>query len=133
MMTGTTPVAIFGIGNLLQLMQAGNVVGFAVDGDTRSPLGPNIPTFREIGYTRHLEPTFFGVYAPTGTPKPFVDKVQAAIVKVASNPEFQKRHMTARGLTAVLNTPEQFAKNLEEERAAGLDAIKASGLYPNIK
>src|SRR4051812_16788542 len=94
MMTGTTPIAIFGIGNLLQLINGGKVRGLAVDGDTRSPLGPDIPTFREIGYTRHLEPTFFGVYAPTGTPKPFIDKVQAAIVKVAANPEFQKRHMT---------------------------------------
>jgi tripartite-type tricarboxylate transporter receptor subunit TctC len=133
MMTGTTPIAIFGIGNLLQLMNAGKIVGFAVDGDKRSPLAPDIPTFREVGYTKHLEPTFFGIYAPIGTPRPFIDKVQAGIVKVASNPEFQKRHMTARGLTAVLNTPAEFAKDLERERAAGLESIKASGLYPDVK
>jgi tripartite-type tricarboxylate transporter receptor subunit TctC len=62
-----------------------------------------------------------------------IDKVHAAIVKVASNPEFQKRHMESRGLTAVLNTPEEFAKELVAERAEGLAAIKDSGLYPNIK
>jgi tripartite-type tricarboxylate transporter receptor subunit TctC len=133
MMTGTTPIAIFGIGNLLQLINSGKVVGLAVDGDKRSPLGPNIPTFTEIGYTKHLAPTFFGIYAPTGTPKPIIDKMHAGIVKVASNSEFQKRHMTARGLTAVLNTPAEFAKELEKERADGIEAIKASGLYPNVK
>jgi tripartite-type tricarboxylate transporter receptor subunit TctC len=133
MMTGTTPIAIFGIGNIRQLIETGKVVGLAVDGDKRSPLGPTIPTFKEIGYTKYLAPSFFGVYAPTGTPKPMVDKFHAGIVKVASNPEFQKRHMTARGLTAVLNTPAEFAKDLVEERAEGLEAIKASGLYPNIK
>jgi tripartite-type tricarboxylate transporter receptor subunit TctC len=133
MMTGTTPIAIFGIGNLLQFIRNGKIVGFAVDGDKRSPLAPNIPTFKEAGYTKHLAPSFFGIYAPTGTPKPMIDKVHAAIVKVASNPEFQKRHMESRGLTAVLNTPEEFAKELVTERAEGLAAIKDSGLYPNIK
>ena len=40
-------------------------------------------------------PTFFGIYAPAGTPKPIIDKVNAAIVKVGSKPEFQKRNMIA--------------------------------------
>ena len=133
MMTGTTPIAVFGIGNIKQLIDTGKIVGLAVDGDTRSPLGPGIPTFKEVGYTKYLAPAFFGIFAPTGTPRPMIDKFHAGLVKVASNPEFQKRHMIARGLTAVLNTPEEFAKELVTERAEGLEAIKASGLYPNVK
>jgi len=133
MLTGTTPIAIFGVGNIKQLIETGKVVGLAVDGDTRSPLAPSIPTFKEMGYAKYLSPSFFGVYAPTGTPRAMIDQFHAGMVKVASNPEFQKRHMTARGLTAVLNKPEEFAKELVEERAESLEAIKASGLYPNIK
>jgi tripartite-type tricarboxylate transporter receptor subunit TctC len=133
MMTNTTQIAIFGIGNLIQLIRDGKILGLAVDGDTRSPLAPEIPTFRETGYTRHLAPTFFGIYAPTGTPQPLIDKFQAGVAKVASNPEFQNRHMNSRGLTAVLNTPEEFAKQLVQERDEGLEAVKASGLYPNVK
>jgi tripartite-type tricarboxylate transporter receptor subunit TctC len=133
MMTGTTPIVVFGIGNIKQLIETGKVVGFAVDGDKRSPLAPSIPTFKELGYTQYLAPAFFGIYAPTGTPRPMIDKFHAALVKIASNPEFQQRHMIARGLTAVLNTPEEFAKELVTERAEGLEAIKASGLYPDVK
>jgi tripartite-type tricarboxylate transporter receptor subunit TctC len=133
MMTNTTQIAIFGIGNLIQLIKAGKVVGLAVDGDKRSPLAPQIPTFREAGHTRHLAPTFFGIYAPAGTPKHLIEKFQAGVAKVASNPEFQKRHMDSRALTAVLNTPAEFAKQLEQERIDALAAIKASGLYPNVK
>jgi tripartite-type tricarboxylate transporter receptor subunit TctC len=133
MMTNTTQIAIFGIGNLIQLIRDGKIVGLAVDGDQRSPLAPDIPTFKETGYTRHLAATFFGIYAPTGTPRPMIDKFQAGVAKVASNPEFQKRHMNSRALTAVLNKPDEFAKQLEQERVEALDAIKASGLYPNIK
>jgi tripartite-type tricarboxylate transporter receptor subunit TctC len=108
-------------------------VGLAVDGDKRSALAPEIPTFKEAGYTQHLAPTFFGIYAPTGTPRSLIDKFQVAVAKIASDPEFQKKHMNSRALTAVLNTPDEFAKQLEQERIEGLAAIKASGLYPNVK
>jgi tripartite-type tricarboxylate transporter receptor subunit TctC len=133
MMTGTTPVAIFGIGNLVQLIRNGNVLGFAVDGDKRSPLAPNIPTFKEVGYTVHVWASSFGMHMPLGTPKPIADKLHDAIVKVASDPEFQKRHMIARGLSAVLNSPEEFAKEIETDIELGRDVVKASGLYPDVK
>jgi tripartite-type tricarboxylate transporter receptor subunit TctC len=133
MLTGTTPVAIFGIGNLIQFIRNGKILGFAVDGDQRSPLAPEIPTFRELGYTVHVWAASFGMHAPAGTPKPIVDKVNKAIVKIASNPEFQKRHMISRGLTPALDTPENFAKQLEIEAALGRDVVKASGLYPDVK
>jgi tripartite-type tricarboxylate transporter receptor subunit TctC len=133
MLTNTTQIAVFGIGNLITLIRGGKIVGLAVDGDKRSALAPEIPTFKEAGYTQHLAPTFFGIYAPTGTPRPLIDKFQLAVAKIASNPEFQKRHMDSRALTAVLNTPDEFAKQLEQERIESLDAIKASGLYPNVK
>lgn len=133
MMTNTTQIAIFGIGNLITLIRSGKIVGLAVDGDKRSELAPDIPTFREAGFTQHLAPTFFGIYAPTGTPRPLIDKFQAGVAKIASNPEFQKRHMYSRALTAVLNTPDEFAKQLAQERIEAREAIKASGLYPNVK
>ena len=133
MLTGTTPIAMFGIGNLIQFIRNGTILGLAVDGDQRSPLAPDIPTFKEIGYKEHLMATFFGIYAPTGTPKPIIDKLNNAIVKVASKPEFQQKHMISRGLTPVLSSPEQFAKELETDRAEGLAVVKASGLYPDVK
>ncbi|MFZ3358215.1 MAG: tripartite tricarboxylate transporter substrate binding protein, partial [Xanthobacteraceae bacterium] len=74
MLTGTTQIAIFGIGNLVSFIRDGKVVGLAIDGDKRSPLAPEIPTFKEAGYTKHISATFFGIYAPAGTPKPIVDK-----------------------------------------------------------
>jgi tripartite-type tricarboxylate transporter receptor subunit TctC len=133
MLSGTTQAAIFGIGNLISFIRNGKIVGLAVDGDSRSPLAPDIPTFRESGYTEHVMAAFFGLYAPSGTPKPIIDKLNAAVVKVASKPEFQKRHMIPRGLAPVLDTPEHFAQALETDRAEGLMVVKASGLYPGAK
>jgi tripartite-type tricarboxylate transporter receptor subunit TctC len=133
MLSGTTPVAIFGIGNLVQFLRSGKIVGLAVDGDKRSPLGPDIPTFRELGFTVHVMAASFALHAPAGTPKSVVDRINKEVVKIASNPEFQKRHMTPRGLIPVLDTPEEFAKQLEIDRVEGHDVVVGSGLYPDVK
>ena len=133
MMTGTTPVAIFGIGNLVQLIRAGKVVGFAVDSDKRSPLAPEIPTFKESGYPLHSWASSFGLHMPGGTPKPIVDKINKAVVKIASDEEFQKRHLLARGLAPVLDTPEQFAQTIKSGGGFGPRRGEGLRLYPDLK
>jgi tripartite-type tricarboxylate transporter receptor subunit TctC len=133
MLTGTTQIAIFGIGNLVSFIQAGKIVGLAIDGDKRSPLAPDIPTFKEAGYTAHIAPVFFGIFAPAGTPKPIVDKLYKAIATVGAKPDFQQRFLISRGLTPVFSSPDQFAQELPADRAEGLAVVKASGLYPDVK
>jgi tripartite-type tricarboxylate transporter receptor subunit TctC len=133
MLNGTTQIAIFGIGNLISFMRAGKITGLAIDGDTRSPLAPEIPTFKEAGYNEHISATFFGIFAPTGTPQPIIDKLNKAIVAVESNPDFQQKFLISRGLSPALESAEQFAKELPADRAEGLSVIKASGLYPDVK
>jgi len=133
MLNGTTQIAIFGIGNLISYIQAGTIVGLAIDGDERSPMDPTIPTFKEAGYTQHISATFFGIMAPTGTPQPIIDKLNKAIVAVESKPDFQQRFLISRGLTPNLESAEQFGKELVADRAEGLSVVKASGLYPDVK
>jgi tripartite-type tricarboxylate transporter receptor subunit TctC len=132
MLSGTTPIAMFGIGNLKSLIAAGKIVGLAVDGDQRSPLAPSIPTFKEAGHPI-AGTSFFGLYAPTGTPKPIIDRLYKEVHKIASDPEFQQKHLIARGLTPVLSSPEEFEKDLDGERIASHTIVKTSGLYPNVK
>jgi tripartite-type tricarboxylate transporter receptor subunit TctC len=132
MLSGVTPVAAFGIGNLIQLIRQGKVIGLAVDGDERSPLAPSIPTFKELGYTLEVWTSAYSLLAPARTPKPVIDKVYNAVVKIGKDPEFQKRFIIPRGLTPVFNTPDQFAKIIEAELAIGLDVVKASKLYPDV-
>ncbi len=133
MLNGTTQIAIFGIGNLVSFIRDNKIVGLAIDGDTRSPLAPEIPTFKEVGYTKHIAATFFGIFAPAGTPKPIIDRLNAAIVAVESKPDFQQKFLVSRGLTPVLESADQFAKELVADRAEGLSVVKASGLYPDVK
>jgi tripartite-type tricarboxylate transporter receptor subunit TctC len=133
MLNGTAQIAIFGIGNLVSFIRDGKIMGLAIDGDTRSPLAPDIPTFKEVGYKEHISATFFGIYAPAGTPKPIVNKLNKAIVAIESKLDFQQKFLINRGLTPVLESADQFAKELVADRAEGLAVVKASGLYPDVK
>lgn len=133
MLTGTAQIAIFGIGNLVAFLRDGKIAGLAVDGDARSPLAPDIPTFKETGYKEHIAATFFGIYAPAGTPKPIIAKLNKAIVSVEAEADFQQKYLINRGLTPVLESAEQFASELVADRAEGRATVKASGLYPNVK
>jgi tripartite-type tricarboxylate transporter receptor subunit TctC len=133
MLNGTTQIAIFGIGNLVQFIRDGKIAGLAMDGDTRSPLAPDIPTFKEAGYNDHISATFFGIFAPAGTPKPIIDKLNKAIAAIGSKPDFQQRFLISRGLAPVFDTADEFAKDLVADRAEGLAVVKASGLYPGVK
>ena len=133
MLNGTTQIAIFGIGNVVSLIRDEKIVGLAIDGDTRSPLAPDIPTFKEVGYTEHIVATFFGIFAPAGTPQPIIDMLNQAIVAAESKSDFQQKFMISRGLTPSLQSAEQFAARLPADRAEGLAVVKASGLYPDVK
>jgi tripartite-type tricarboxylate transporter receptor subunit TctC len=133
MLNGSTQIAIFGIGNLISFMRDGKIIGLAIDGDTRSPLAPDIPTFKEAGYNQHISATFFGIFAPVGTPAPIVDKLNKAIAAVGSKPDFQQRFLISRGLAPVFDSPAEFARDLVADRAEGLAVVKASGLYPDVK
>jgi tripartite-type tricarboxylate transporter receptor subunit TctC len=128
MLTGTTQIAIFGIGNVIQFIRSGKIVGLAVDGDKHSPLAPDIPTFKELGFTDFIGAASFGIYAPTGTPKAIIDKLNAALVKVGEDPDFQQRNMIPRGLAPVFNSPEEFAK----ERSPTAPRLSPSSRTPGF-
>ena len=98
----------------------------------RNPLVPEVPTFAQAGHPV-AGTTFFGLYAPMGTPKPIIERIYAETKKIVSKPDFQKKFLIGRGLASVLSTPDEFEKNLVEERAIAHDIIKRSGLYPNVK
>lgn len=130
MLTGSTPVAFFGIGNWLPHLASGAVRPIAVDGDTRSPLLPEVPTLRELGYTADLTRTYFGLVAPSGTPQSIVTRIYEQVLAIGSNPEFRRKRLVEVGLEPVFDEPEAFARYLKEDRVRASRIVKAAGLTP---
>ena len=69
-------------------INAGQYRALAVLSHDRLPLLPDVPTFRELGYPTVVGETWFAVFAPAGTPKPVVDKLNAALRKITSSASF---------------------------------------------
>jgi tripartite-type tricarboxylate transporter receptor subunit TctC len=106
------------------------MTGLVVDGERRSPLFPDIPTLREIGYRGPLTRSYFALYAPTGTPAAVITRIAADVRQIAGEPAFRDKHLIARGLEPVLDTPQEFAQFLARDRAEAQRVVKDAGLQP---
>jgi tripartite-type tricarboxylate transporter receptor subunit TctC len=129
-LSGSTPIAFLGMQNFISHLQSGTMNGLAVDGMQRSPLFPDIPTLAELGYRGNLTRVYFGLVVPAGTPRPIIDKIRADVARVGSEDAFRKKQFIDRALEPVLNTPEEFARFLVEDRATSERVVKEAGLNP---
>jgi tripartite-type tricarboxylate transporter receptor subunit TctC len=127
-MAGSTPVAFSGLANFVPHIRAGAMSALAVDTDKRSPLLPDVPTLREIGYTGPLTQAYFGLVAPAGTPKAIIAKLRKIVVAIASDPAFAEKNMLNLGLIPILDTPDEFARYLADNRVTAARIVKESGL-----
>jgi tripartite-type tricarboxylate transporter receptor subunit TctC len=127
---GSTPIAMIGIGNVMGQIKAGNMSALALVNNLRTPLLPDVPTWADLGYKGAPSETWYGLFAPPGTPKVIVDKLNGEIVKVVSDPAFREKNIIARGLVPALNTPEEFARDIKTGRAGAEQVVKESGLPP---
>jgi tripartite-type tricarboxylate transporter receptor subunit TctC len=128
LLSGTTPVAIFGIGNWLPHIAAGTVLPLMIDGDHRSPLVPDVATIRELRYDADMTQTYFGLVGPPGTPQSIIETFYEQIAAIGREPEFRHKRLVEVGLEPVFNTPQEFARFLKEDRARAGRIAKAAGL-----
>ncbi len=129
-LSGTTPVAFFGLANFIPHLKSGKVVGLALDSAERSPLFPDIPTLSELGYRGDLTRVYFGLVAPAGMPEAMIARLQTEIAKIMKEPKFRERNLIARGLEPIADTPAEFARFLEKDRALAKRIVKEAGLQP---
>jgi tripartite-type tricarboxylate transporter receptor subunit TctC len=89
-----------------------------------------VPTLAETGYKGAPSQSWYGLFAPAGTPKPIVDKLAKEVASIVSDPAFREKHLTARSLVPAINTPEQFAEEIRKDRLAAQQVVKAAGIVP---
>jgi tripartite-type tricarboxylate transporter receptor subunit TctC len=129
-LSGSTPIAFLGMQNFISHLQSGTMTGLAIDGAERSPLFPDIPTLAELGYRGNLTRVYFGLLAPAGTPKPVINKIREDVARIGNEPAFRKAQFIDRALEPILNTPEEFARFLVEDRATSGRVVTEAGLTP---
>jgi len=129
-LSGTTPIGLIGLGNVITLIKAGKMDALVLTNNIRSPELPNVPILSDIGYKGAPSRTWYGLFAPPGTPKAIIDKINAEVTRVVSNKDFQQKYIISRSMVPALNTPEQFAIDIKADRVVAEQVVKDSGLQP---
>jgi len=75
----------------LPLMRAGSIKAYATTSDARSALAPDIPTFGEMGLPAFSYLPWYALFAPKGTPKEIIDRLNAAVVQALADPAARSR------------------------------------------
>jgi len=97
-----------------ELVRAGRMRVLAHSGSARLPLYPDLPSLTEAGYPFDIY-TWYGFFAPAGTPQPIIDKLNTAINDLLQQPQIVQR-MAEMGMSDIpLTTPTEFATTVQQD------------------
>jgi tripartite-type tricarboxylate transporter receptor subunit TctC len=94
-------------------IKAGQLKGLGITSETRSPLLPNVPTFKESGLPQMIAYSWYGLMAPAGTPAAVVEQLNRSVNEVLKMPEVQAQ-MEANGASAPTLDTKHFSALIEE-------------------
>lgn len=114
----------------LQLVREGRVRALAVASSKRWPDAPEIPAMSEVGFPDFQFGGWFGLFAPTGTPRPIVERINKEVNRILQMPDVKQR-LNQIGLEPLGGTPEQLAEHVTRELAKWPALVKASGAQIN--
>ena len=126
---GHIGVLISAIPNAHSHIVAGTIHGLAVTGTKRSALIPDVPTFAEAGFAGYDVPLRWGMAAPAGTPRPIIDKLNAALNAALATDEVRQR-LAIEGAEPQPTTPEEYGAIIDREVTMWSDLVKAAGIKP---
>jgi tripartite-type tricarboxylate transporter receptor subunit TctC len=110
------------------LVREGNKVrALAVTGARRSQLFPELPTVAEAGLPGYEAVLHYGIVAPAGTPKPVVEKLNAALNAALANDDV-KRRLAVEGAETLPVTPDEHAADIAREETKWSEIIRKSGM-----
>ena len=106
--------------------KSGTVRPLAVSGARRSPGFPDLPTVAEAGVPGYAAPTWSGVIAPAGVPRPIIERLNAAINRAIASQIFRDRFASI-GDEPAGGSPEDFAEVIRSDSAKWGDVIRRAG------
>jgi tripartite-type tricarboxylate transporter receptor subunit TctC len=129
MVGGQVKIMFDTIPAVLQHVKAGSLRAIATTGREASPFMPETPTAISQGLDGFEVSSWFGLLAPTGTPQPVLDKLNAELNKALQSTKV-KEALALQGVDPKPSTPSEASKLIESEITKWAELIKASGIKP---
>ena len=124
---GQIQVVFADVGLVTAHLKAGRLRGLAITSAARSSMLPDLPTVSESGVPGYAAGTWYGVFAPAGTPGAIVARLSEEVRRALALPEVRAA-LVAQGVEAAGNSPEQYAVFLREEHAKWGRVIAEAGI-----
>jgi tripartite-type tricarboxylate transporter receptor subunit TctC len=125
---GHVPMAFLSVQLGQQGMAAGLLRPLAFSTKARSPRFPDVPTIDESGVKGFEAVSWYGVFAPAGTPKEIVAAINADLQKVWASAEFQESVVNPRMLGTIAGGPDEFAAFVKAESDKWKKVVEGAGL-----
>ena len=126
LISGQVQIFFLGMVSAQSQIKGGRLRAIGVTGPKRSPAVPDLPTVAESGVPGYDVVAWYGLFAPAGTPRPIVLKVNAEVKRIVELPDLRDR-LSAEGAEVNASTPEQFAAYLKTEMVKWARVVQASG------
>ncbi len=127
LMRGEIDMMFYSLAQFQPGVQSGELKLLAIAGDKRSQFVPDLPTMKELGYDVVMT-SWYGVYAPTGTPAAAVDKVAAAINEALQQPKVIETLKNTGSEVYPTASPAEYQAFTDAERARYAELIEAAGI-----
>jgi tripartite-type tricarboxylate transporter receptor subunit TctC len=108
----------------------GKLRGLAVTSARRFPSAPDVPTVAESGLPGYEAVAWYGVFAPDGTPRDIVTRLNAEIVRIVRSPEVRELFLK-QGAESYATSPEEFTKVVQRDLQKWSKVVKDSGAKPD--
>jgi tripartite-type tricarboxylate transporter receptor subunit TctC len=125
--SGSVAMMVDNLASALPNIHSGNARPLALEAAQRSPLLPEVPTFAEAGMPEFDLLTWFGMFAPAGTPPEIVARLQREIAAGLKAPDVAER-FAAVGAEPVGSPPAQFVERIRHDSAKWAEVIKAANI-----
>ena len=110
-------------------IKTGRLRGLAVIAPQRSPTLPDVPTAIEAGMPNLEVTTWYGIFAPAGTPRAIVNKLNSEINQAMQAPDVKEK-LAAQSTDAIVGTPEAFGAYVKKEIAKWSEVVRKAGIQP---
>ncbi len=128
LISGETQLMFVTLSSSVTFIQSGKLRALGVVAPKRVDAVPNVPTMAEQGFPNMTVGSWQGLLAPTGTPKPIIDKLYAAIIKVMAMPDV-KNNLAKGGVAVVTSkSPDDFHEFMKRDSARWAKVVKATGI-----
>ncbi|KQP13261.1 tripartite tricarboxylate transporter substrate binding protein [Pseudorhodoferax sp. Leaf267] len=111
----------------MSFIRSGKLRPLAVAARQRLPALPDVPTFDEAGVKGFYTDSWYGLVAPAGTPRPALDKLNAALATALRNPDVQKQFLDQGSLPVKPMGVDEFWKFVVDQMPAAAEQVRISG------